>query len=156
MQDIRRIIFNLRPMTLDDLGLVPTLKRYIEEFKAREGQEVNLEVRGEERRLDITYEVALFRLVQESLNNARKHAQAKKLTVKIHTTRQQISVEIADDGRGFDLKKVLSENAGKESFGLLSMKEKIELLKGELDIDSTLGKGTRIIASIPLEPAICR
>lgn len=153
LQDIRRIIFNLRPMTLDDLGLIPTIKRYIEELKFREGFDVFLEVHGEELRLKNTYEVALFRLIQESLNNARKHAQATRIAVSINITKNDIKVTVSDNGSGFDLEKVLAEAAGKESFGLLSMKERIEMLSGELKIDSAPGSGTRIMVSISREQA---
>jgi two-component system sensor histidine kinase DegS len=154
LQEIRRIIFNLRPMTLDDLGLIPTVRRYIEELKVRENFNVQLEIHGEEQRLKNTYEVALFRLIQESLNNARKHAKANKIKVNINTTETDISVSISDDGKGFDLEKVMNEAVGKESFGLLSMKERIELLNGSLNIDSTIGVGTTITVCIPLENAL--
>jgi two-component system sensor histidine kinase DegS len=154
LQEVRRIIFNLRPMTLDDLGLVPTLKRFFEEFKTREGFEVQLEVRGEEKRLKTTYEVALFRLIQEGVNNAQKHAHAKNILVIIGFGAPQIIVKITDDGQGFDLSKVLNEVAGKESFGLLSMKERIELLNGELTIETALNAGTTITASVPTDQAL--
>jgi two-component system sensor histidine kinase DegS len=152
LQEIRRIIFNLRPMTLDDLGLIPTIRRFLTELKEREGFMVRLEVTGEEKRLTNTYEVALFRLIQESLNNARKYAQAKRVTVVIHTTATSIVVSVSDDGRGFDLTKILAEAAGKASFGILSMKERIELLNGKLTIDTAVGSGTRITAELPVNP----
>lgn len=154
LQEIRRIIFNLRPMTLDDLGLIPTIKRYIEVFKESGQIEVELTIEGEERRLKNTYEAALFRLVQESLNNARKHAQATRVKVSIVVAAENLTVRVADNGVGFDLDAVLSEISGRERFGLLSMKERIELLSGQLTIDSAAGAGTRITALIPLEHAI--
>lgn len=154
LQDIRRIIFNLRPITLDDLGLIPTIKRYIEELKIREEFEVFLEVCGDELRLKSPYEVALFRLIQESLNNAKKHSQATRIAVSINITGDDINVTVSDNGIGFDVEKVLAEAAGKESFGLLSMKERIELLNGDLKIDSVPGYGTRIKAVIPREQAV--
>jgi len=153
LKEIRRIIFNLRPMTLDDLGLIPTIKRYVEELKEREAFEVGLEIHGEEKRLKNTYEVALFRLVQESLNNARKHARAKTVAVYIKTTATDININITDNGKGFDMQQIMSQAAGKESFGLLSMKERIELLNGKLRIDSAVGAGTKVTVSIPLEEA---
>jgi two-component system sensor histidine kinase DegS len=156
LQEVRRIIFNLRPMTLDDLGLVPTIRRYLTELKERENFTVGLEVRGEEKRLINTYEVALFRLIQESLNNARKYAQAKQVSVAIHTSDTMIWVKICDDGKGFDLTKILTEVAGKTSFGLLSMKERIELLNGNLTIDTAIGSGTQITVELPVVPAVSR
>lgn len=156
LQEIRRIIFNLRPMTLDDLGLIPTVKRYIEVFKETGDFEVELFIDGEERRLKNTYEAALFRLIQEGLTNARKHAHASYIKVSIGVTAENFKVRVADDGVGFDLDAVLSKASGRESFGLLSMKERIELLDGRLTIDSAVGAGTRITALIPLDPAIYR
>jgi two-component system sensor histidine kinase DegS len=150
LQEIRRIIFNLRPMTLDDLGLVPTIRRYLSELLERENFVVRLEVQGEERRLINTYEVALFRLIQESLNNARKYAQAKLVSVFIKTSDTLITVKICDNGKGFDLAKIMSDAAGKASFGLLSMKERIELLNGKLTIDTAAGSGTKITAELPV------
>jgi two-component system, NarL family, sensor histidine kinase DegS len=154
LQEVRRIIFNLRPMTLDDLGLVPTLKRFLEEIKDREGYEVKLEVFGEERRLKNTYEVALFRLVQEGLNNSRKHSQATQILIEITFSATNVHVKIVDNGKGFDLQKVLNEVSGKESYGLLSMKERIELLNGKLVIETAPGQGTRITTDIPMDQAI--
>jgi two-component system sensor histidine kinase DegS len=150
LQEIRRIIFNLRPMTLDDLGLAPTIRRYLTVLKERDGFTVALEVRGEEKRLVTTYEVALFRLVQESLNNAHKYAQANQVSVAIETTDRVIRVKICDDGKGFDLKKVMEQAAGKASFGLLSMKERIELLNGKITIDTAIGSGTKITVELPV------
>jgi two-component system sensor histidine kinase DegS len=153
LQEVRRIIFNLRPMTLDDLGLVPTLKRYLEEIKEREGFEAKLEVHGMDKRLDNTYEVALFRLVQEALNNAKKYAEANNVWLTIDFTENAVEITIVDDGKGFDLQKVTTETTGKESFGLLSMKERIELLNGEFTIDTAVGQGTKIWAALKLNQA---
>jgi len=151
LKEVRRIIFNLRPMTLDDLGLVPTLRRYLEEMKEREGFVAKLDFSGEERRLNITYEVALFRLIQEALNNAKKHSQAKQILVKVQFNINEIKVMISDDGTGFDLPKVMAEKTGKVSFGLLSMKERIELINGKLQIETAPGSGTKIIVNLPME-----
>lgn len=150
LREVRRIIFNLRPMTLDDLGLIPTLKRFLEELKEREGFAVKFEFHGEDKRLNNTYEVALFRLVQEAVNNAKKYARANQVAVRVDLTPSRIIVKISDDGQGFDLEKIRLETTGKESFGLLSMKERIELLSGDLQIETAPGKGTVIKVSLPL------
>jgi two-component system sensor histidine kinase DegS len=154
LQEIRRIIFNLRPMTLDDLGLIPTIRRYLSELRERENFTVELEVRGEEKRLNNTYEVALFRLIQEGLHNARKYAQAQKVSVAILTTETTIKVKICDDGKGFDLAKIMAEATGKSSFGLLSMKERMELLNGKITIDTAIGAGTKITVELPIVQAV--
>ena len=141
LKEVRRIIFNLRPMTLDDLGLAPTLRRYAEEFKEREGLETVVTVRGEDRRLDPSVEVTVFRLVQEALNNIKKHAKVDRATVVLEFGKERLNLRVIDKGRGFDPVKVHKEVAGKQSFGLLSMKERVELLNGEFELTSAPGKG---------------
>ena len=156
LREVRRIIFNLRPMTLDDLGLIPTIQRFLEELMEREGFTVHFEFHGRDKRLSNTYEVALFRLIQEAVNNAKKYAQADQVVVRVDFTPSFVKAAISDNGRGFDLEKVRSEAAGKESFGLLSMKERIELLNGDLQIETGPGKGTAIKVALPMEQAVSR
>ena len=151
LKEVRRIIFNLRPMTLDDLGLVPTLRRYTEEFKDREGISAIVKVRGEEIRLQTSMEVTVFRLVQEALNNIKKHAKVDRAEVKLEFLDSAVKLEIVDQGEGFDPVKVHEEVSGKQSFGLLSMKERVELLDGEFELVSAPGQGTTIRVSIPIE-----
>ncbi|MGS2778896.1 sensor histidine kinase [Robertmurraya sp. GLU-23] len=147
LYEVRRIIYDLRPMALDDLGLVPTLKKYLQTIEEYHSDTkisfVNL---GNEKRLPAKFEVALFRLVQESVQNAIKHAEAHEIKVKLELTRNSISVVVKDDGKGFDM------NLDKpESFGILGMKERVELLQGQLSIDSKVGRGTIVIIQVPLE-----
>lgn len=154
LRELRRIIFNLRPMALDDLGLVPTLKRYLENLREQEGCPVTLSVRGKEARLASMHEVAVFRLVQEAVNNARKHAQASSIQVEISFSGgNYVEIKVEDDGVGFDMERLKVEWIDRESFGLMSMKERIELLDGEFDVVSQLGEGTRLIAKVPFGEA---
>lgn len=149
LRELRRIIFNLRPMTLDDLGLVPTLNRYLENLRNHEGLPVDFSVLGEEARLPSMMEVALFRFVQEAVNNARKHANAQRIQVTIeYADDRDVVVTVEDDGVGFDPEALAGDPAQRESFGLMSMKERIELLDGEFSVASTPGKGTRIAARV--------
>jgi two-component system sensor histidine kinase DegS len=145
LYEVRRIIYDLRPMALDDLGLVPTLRKYlqtIEEYHNTSKIEfVNV---GLERRLLPKYEVAMFRLIQESVQNALKHSKAKSIIVKLELTRSAINVLIRDNGVGFDLKK-----AYPNSFGLIGMRERVELLEGELTIESKIGSGTAVYIQVP-------
>jgi two-component system, NarL family, sensor histidine kinase DegS len=147
LYEVRRIIYDLRPMALDDLGLVPTLRKYlqtIEEYHHKSTIEfVNI---GLERRLSTKYEVALFRMIQESVQNALKHADAKDIVVRVEITKEAINVMIKDNGSGFD---VLEKKP--ESFGIIGMKERVELLNGEISIDSKVGKGTTVLIRVPLE-----
>ncbi|MBP2241969.1 two-component system sensor histidine kinase DegS [Cytobacillus eiseniae] len=146
LYEVRRIIYDLRPMALDDLGLVPTLKKYLqttEEYhKKIKIPFLNMKA---EKRLPANYEVALFRLVQESVQNAIKHANATEIQVKLEIDRTKVTVVIKDDGKGFN-----PSEKNKDSFGLIGMKERVELLEGELSIDSKIGKGTIVLIQVPI------
>jgi two-component system, NarL family, sensor histidine kinase DegS len=146
LYEVRRIIYDLRPMALDDLGLVPTLKKYlqtIEEYhRTTRIQFTNI---GDDRRLPSNYEVALFRIIQESVQNALKHAEAMTVQVKLEIKRDHIMAVIKDDGKGFDINE-----SKPESFGLLGIRERVELLEGELTIHSKIGTGTLVIIQIPM------
>jgi two-component system, NarL family, sensor histidine kinase DegS len=146
LYEVRRIIYDLRPMALDDLGLVPTLKKYlstIEEYSNR--TKITFINAGSEKRLPSRLEVALFRLVQESVQNALKHAEANHIQVKIEIGKNHVILVIKDDGKGFDV-NIKKEN----SFGLIGMKERVDLLEGEMTIDSKIGAGTVIMIRVPL------
>ncbi|MFC4182840.1 sensor histidine kinase [Saccharococcus thermophilus] len=146
LYEVRRIIYDLRPMALDDLGLVPTLKKYLQTIEEyNKGVTVSFTYIGEEMRLPSRMEVAVFRLVQESVQNALKHAEATNIEVKVETNNNQLLVMVKDDGKGFDT-TVKKENA----FGLIGMKERVELLEGTLTIRSKVGFGTTVFIRIPL------
>ncbi|MFZ5639953.1 MAG: sensor histidine kinase, partial [Bacillota bacterium] len=149
LQDVRKIIFDLRPMALDDLGLVPALKRFLEDYRDKWGLEVEPVFRGTEKRLAPALEIALFRLVQEALNNVRKHAHARKVVVTLGLEPKMITAGVKDDGQGFDLKQALAVRSG-DSFGLISMKERVELLGGRMEIKTEPGRGTKVLFRIPV------
>lgn len=151
LRELRRIIFNLRPMALDDLGLVPTLNRYLENLREQEAVPLHLTVKGVESRMSSSKEVALFRMVQEAVNNARKHARASRIDVTIGFAGDRVHVTVEDNGVGFDLNALQAEWLDRQHFGLMSMKERIELLGGEFAVSSVPGKGTRIVARVPIE-----
>ncbi len=147
LQEVRRIIFDLRPLALDDLGLAPALRAYLDGVAARTGIQVSFKVLGEERRLSPTTEVTLFRLVQEAVNNVWKHARAATVSVKIEFMPTRVRAVVEDDGMGFDVEEALG--AGGEHFGLVGMRERVALLDGTLDISSQPGRGSRIAFAIP-------
>lgn len=149
LQDLRKVIFDLRPMALDDLGVVPTLRRYITDFKEKSKLDIEFFFRGQEQRFASSLEVAIFRTVQEAITNIKKHAQACKVTVKLEFAVNKVYLLIKDNGRGFNLDKVMRD-VNRESYGLVSMKERIELLEGQLSISSSLEQGTEIRAIIPI------
>ncbi|MGE5507732.1 MAG: histidine kinase [Chitinophagales bacterium] len=152
LKEVRRIIFDLRPMTLDDLGLAPTLTRYCEELAKQVPFQIRFVVYGKERRLDAGVEAALFRLVQEALTNARKYAKPLKVEVKVEFLPGLIRAVVEDDGVGFDPADLQRLQGKKdEHFGLLGMRERVQLFDGELTVTSAPGKGTTVVAQIPVE-----
>lgn len=147
LQELRKIIFDLRPMAIDDLGLVATLKRYIEEYRERYPLNIDLVISGGPivRKKDL--EIAIFRIIQEALNNVLKHAHASDALVKIDVDDELISVIIRDNGCCFKT----GEKSPEGSFGLLGMRERVELIEGSLEINSAPGKGTEIIVKVPID-----
>jgi len=147
LQDIRRIIFDLRPMALDDLGIVPTISKYLDIFQENYGIKCKFLVEGREKRLFPALEVALFRLVQEGMTNVAKHAHSEKVDISLIYQEDWTIALIQDFGKGFEVSSALS-NPG-EHFGLMGMRERVEMFSGHFSIQSTLGKGTKIELSIP-------
>ncbi len=145
LSEVRRIIYDLRPMALDDLGLIPTLAKYLKNYQERTGLNVVFKNIGKEDRLPSRLEVAIFRFVQEAVQNSYKHAQSNEVQVKVEINRQNVHVVIKDDGRGFD-PEIKKEGA----FGLVGMKERVNMLKGEMAIYSKLNRGTSIMIEIPI------
>jgi two-component system, NarL family, sensor histidine kinase DegS len=146
LYEVRRIIYDLRPMALDDLGLIPTLRKYlstIEEYN--HGTSIQFVNIGLDMRLPSKYEVALFRLVQECVQNALKHAESTQIQVKVEVKKDKITVVIKDNGKGFD--KELQKTG---SFGIMGMKERVDLLEGDITIDSKIGAGTVVLIQVPL------
>ncbi len=146
LQEVRRIIYDLRPMALDDLGLFPTIRKHVKTMADYSGIDIELILLGEERRLEANYEVAIFRLMQEALQNAINHSEAESIKVLIESRKDQITVVIKDDGIGFD--KCVKE-VKKNSFGLIGMRERVDILEGELVINTKKGEGTTVKIKIP-------
>jgi signal transduction histidine kinase len=145
VEELRALISELRPATLDQLGLVAALEDLGE--RVEHGAEIDLEAELEvdEGRLDPELETAVYRLVQEALNNVAKHAGADRVQLQIRSGEDRLAVLISDDGKGFDTKGEFS------GFGLAGMRERVELAGGELQVESMPGSGTRVAASMPLE-----
>lgn len=148
--DVRKFIFDLRPMTLDDLGLVPTIKRFVDNQKKRRSLHlfINLEITGIEYRLSQDVETCFFRILQESLNNVIKHSHAESVKISINFTKKCLSLVIFDNGIGFDVEKVSQSYSTRESLGMVSMMERAELINAELAIESAPKNGTRITLSL--------
>ncbi|MEA4847078.1 MAG: sensor histidine kinase [Clostridiaceae bacterium] len=150
LSDVRKIIYDLRPMSLDDLGLVPTLQRYISNYIEQNGISVEFLVLGDPKALKPVVELAAFRIVQEALTNIKKHSGAGNAIVRIEFTDDQVNLLISDDGKGFDKSKLWKAKEEDEGYGLLNMKERVELLNGKFDIKTARNKGTKVFASLSL------
>ena len=147
LDETRRLIFDLRPMTLDALGLGPTVRKFIKEDGDKSGIVSRFHLVGEERRLPGNYEAVLFRIVQEALTNVRKHANAHGVEVTLTLQPHRAVAVIKDDGDGFDVAATEARQGRTRNLGLISMRERADLEKGGLEIRSQIGKGTEIRAS---------
>jgi len=148
-QKVRGFIFDLRPMMLDDLGLIPTLKRYVDTFKEQTGADATISVKGVERRMQPYIEVMIFRAVQELMGNAIRHNQDNPgkvhITVQVVIDDSMIKISVADNGKGFD-PNLESQRSG---LGLKLIRERTDLLGGYFEIDSRTGQGCRVTFQVP-------
>lgn len=149
LEEIRKVIFNLRPMALDDLGLIPTLRKYTRDYEDKNRIRTVFETRGKEYRLSSAMEAAVFRLIQEALTNAAKHGEPTHVVVEIAYQTQLVKISIRDNGLGFDT-EILDQKANQHvHFGLIGMRERVELLEGRMEIESAKNQGTKIVIHIP-------
>jgi two-component system sensor histidine kinase DegS len=142
---VRNFIIDLRPMMLDDLGLIPTVKRYVDTYKEQSGIDASFIVTGADLRLEPYLEVFIFRAIQELIGNATRHSMATQIKVQISIDETITRVSVNDNGKGFDTNS-LSEAKG---LGLRLIKERVEMLNGSMSLDSVVGQGTRINIQIP-------
>lgn len=149
LTDMRRMIADLRPSALDDLGFVPALHAYAQERLEATGTQVHLEVTGPEQRLPGPTETALFRILQEAINNVAKHAQARNVTLRLAFGDATLVAQVEDDGRGFDV-SARGAAGVQGGVGLQSMRERAALIGGDLFIESTPGRGTRVRVEAPV------
>ena len=144
---IRDYIFDLRPMMLDDLGLVPTVRRYTEAFKDKTGLNLTLIVTGSERRLEAHREVLIFRAIQELLGNVREYAQATQVKVTVDIDDRQVRAAVEDNGKGFQPDGLQAKDG--EGRGLLMLRDRVLQVGGSTEFDSQPGKGARISITVP-------
>jgi two-component system sensor histidine kinase DegS len=148
-QRVRDFIFDLRPMMLTDLGLVPTLKRYMEAYQNKTGIETEFVMNGRERRLESYLEVLVFRGVQELLVYARDNAGATNLKVTLELGDDRIRAIVEDNGRGLGTGQLRLTDANSKSLGLSTLQERVHLVGGTLQVDSVSGQGSRIEIDVP-------
>jgi signal transduction histidine kinase/PAS domain-containing protein len=145
---VRRIATDLRPGVLDDFGLAAAIEWQLQEFESRANIECVLNGTADDTTLDGEAATALFRVFQETLTNIARHAQATRVQVDLERQASSLVLRVSDNGRGFDPQNL----NGTKSLGLLGMRERVRLLKGELEIGGAPGQGTSVLVRIPLRP----
>jgi signal transduction histidine kinase len=148
--EVRTMLFELRPLALETQGLDVTLAQYLERFQGN-GTAIILDAANVSAQLDTKTEGTLFNIIQESINNALKHAKPEHIWVRIKQTPTAIETVVEDDGRGFDVAKVKASYDKRGSFGLLNIEERAALMGGMAELDSAPGKGTRVKVIVPLQ-----
>ena len=146
-KQVRDFIFELRPMMLDDLGFVPTVKRYVDALNDQASANLTIQVVGAERRLEPYLEVLIFRSIQELLSNATRHSQASQIRVQIDVSDRDVRALVDDNGKGFD-PLVLEKEGG---LGLKLIRERVEMLGGEFGLGSVEGQGTQVTFKVPTD-----
>lgn len=149
-EGLKRICLDLRPSILDDLGLVAALRWVVEEFNKVSGIKTSLEIYGIEHKLSPEKEVTLFRIVQEALNNIRRHSQATVSKIRISFDADMVKITIQDNGKGFSLEQTRGELATNGKLGLIGMQERTQLLDGKFQLNSDPGQGTLITVEVKL------
>lgn len=149
LEKVRNLTTDLRPPTLDDLGLVPTLNWYIQSFSKRTNIKVTFKTNHCRGRFPLDLEMVLYRINQEALTNVAKHAKATSVLIRLEKKNNYALLTVKDDGVGFDIKKIMSERKVKKGFGLFNIKERVKLLNGDFNVISKPKKGTRLQVRIP-------
>ena len=143
-EDLHRLSLDLRPSILDNLGLIPALRWLLDRLRQETEISTGLRVEGEKRRIRPDAEVMVFRIVQEALNNIRRHSKATEATVTLTFCSESLRIAVRDNGKGFDLKEVMSSSASQSKLGIVGMIERAKSIGAELDVRSPIGGGTLI------------
>lgn len=151
-KEIRHMLFTLRPLVLESQGLAAALRQLAEKMRETHGQNVIVEADPTvEERLEKNQQGVLFYITEEAVNNARKHAQAEHIWVRLRASRDMLTLEIQDDGVGFNVGAVDADYDRRGSLGMVNMRERADMLSGAVKVDSAEGKGTRITVLVPLD-----
>lgn len=148
VNDMREVIYNLRPMSFDDIGFKETLLRAVDRFRRNTDVRIDFDVQGDMYPMSPAYELTILRIIQEATNNSKKYSQAEKVEITLSYEDNQICLRICDNGNGFDVQERKSENQN-SGFGISMMKERVYLLKGQIDIHSVKEEGTTIEVILP-------
>lgn len=148
-QKVRDFIFDLRPMMLDDLGLVPTIRRYVEAYREKTGIDTQLNILGDERRFPSHIEVMMFRSIQEVMGNARDRLGAKSVNIVLDVGPEWLKASIENDGRGFDPDEIFFDDSHEDLLGLRTLRERIELVGGSIEVTSAEDDISRFVIMLP-------
>jgi signal transduction histidine kinase len=155
VKEIRSMLFTLRPIILETEGLVAALNQYAENLQENEGLPVHVQAEKYEDRLDMETQGVVFAILEEAINNARKHAQASNIWVRLSVQQDDLFVaQVIDDGSGFDVDRVERNYSSRGSLGMINLKERAALVGGNLKIESAPGQGTRITLLVPIDPLV--
>jgi signal transduction histidine kinase len=149
LEEVHRLILDLRPSVLDDLGLFSAIRWYAERQLGGRGVAVRCEIHELERRLPPEFEIALFRVCQEAVNNIARHARAESVLIQLGAEGRELVIEIEDDGQGFEPGGGARRD-GRPHYGLMGIRERAEILGGRATVDSAPGQGTRVEVRVPL------
>lgn len=149
LQDTRRFIFDLRPMILDDLGLEKTLRQYVRQWAEKHKTETNIAVSGIKDRLPNAVETTVYRIVQDALNNVADHAHAAHVQINVDLEESTLIASVEDDGSGFNVQELEGGETNK-ALGIASMRQRAEMLGGQLVVESFVGRGTKVTAAVPI------
>lgn len=149
LKEIRGIMYDLRPISLDEVGLIPTIERMAADMSYEKNIAIEIKKISDYPIFNSLNKLIVYRIVQESLNNIIKHSGAKNVVIRMDVRKDSINGSVSDDGKGFDADSFME--AKDKSFGLSSMKERAEIAHGSVTIKSVVGKGTKIMFSIPNE-----
>ncbi len=151
LRQVRTMLFDLRPVILETHGLVSALKSYVQRLQEANGMAAHLSIEGHVGRLATEVETGIFSIVQEAINNAKKHASDSDVWLTIARKGENLVVAVKDEGPGFDLAEVDKTYGQRGSLGLLNMRERTEIIGGSLSIESAIGQGTTVTLTVPLQ-----
>jgi len=148
----RNIMFDLRPLILEEQGLRPALEQYVLRLRMVEPFQIFLDVETLRARWPSKHEAAIFAIVQEAVGNAKKHAKPQNVWIQARQAETRLELQVRDDGRGFDVAQVQAAYSTRGSLGLLNMRERAEMVNGVLEITSAPQQGARVQLRVPLPP----
>jgi signal transduction histidine kinase len=149
VQEMRSVMFELRPLSLEREGLVSALRDFVNHLRERHTIEINLDVPSSNLPLAPVIQTNIFYIIQEAVQNAIKHARANHLRIALNRMGDELQVFVSDDGQGFDLSQVQDGYSSRKSLGLMNLSERAQMIQGQLTLYSNLGQGTTVHLSVP-------